>query len=63
MEKKFALEFEEEPVLVFVQHRLGDTFELYQDGEPVRGIREVNISAGYRIATEHEIKYLTGATK
>jgi len=63
MKRKFTLEFDEAPPLVFVQNRVGNDFVLYQDGKEVRGIRSLLIRAGYDDATTHEVEYLTGKTK
>jgi hypothetical protein len=65
MKKKFILEFDEEPALVFVQRKSGDirNAELYQDGEEVKGCRTVRIDAGLDNLTTHEIEYLSGSTK
>jgi hypothetical protein len=60
--KKFTIEFDEQPSLVFVQGKVGNDFEVYQDGEKVKGIRTISIDAGYYDATTHEIEYLTGTT-
>jgi hypothetical protein len=63
MTRKFVLEFDEAPPLVFVQNKVGSDFTLYQDGKNVRGIRSLKIYAGYDEATTHEVEYLTGKTK
>lgn len=63
MKRKFVLEFDEAPPLIFVQNRVGSDCVLYQDGKKVNGIRSLRIYAGYDDATTHEITYLTGATK
>jgi hypothetical protein len=60
--KKYTLEFDETPSLIFVQGEVGNDFKLYQDGEEVRGIRNIRIYAGYDDATTHEVEYLTGKT-
>lgn len=61
--KKFVLEFDEAPALVFVQEKVGSQCGIYQDGKEVKGVRNVRIYAAYDEATTHEIEYLTGATK
>lgn len=63
--QKFILEFDEEPALVFVQHKTGDIreAELYQDGKKVKGWRSVRIKGAIDEFTSHEIEYLTGLTK
>jgi hypothetical protein len=63
VKKKFILELDEEPALVFVQKGLKCGFTLYQDGKEVKGIRNLKIYAGYDSITTHEIEYVTGATK
>jgi hypothetical protein len=63
MRKKIVLEFDETPTLVFVQNRVGNDFDVYQDGKKVNGIRSIVIRAGFDDATTHEIEYLTGCTK
>jgi hypothetical protein len=63
MKKKFILEFDEQPSLIFVQNNPKPSdFDVYQDGEKVKGIRRVNISAGIEEFTTHEIEYATGFT-
>ena len=61
--KKFILEFDEPPALIFIQEKAGPKCEVYQDGERVEGIRSVKIIAAYDEPTTHEIEYLTGMTK
>ena len=65
MKKKFILEFDEEPALVFVEHESGGrrTTQIYQDGKEVRGWRSARISSAIDYPTTHEIEYLTGYTK
>lgn len=63
MNRKFTLEFDECPPLIFVQNKKGNDITVYQDGNKVRGIRSIVIRAGYEDFTTHEIEYLTGATK
>lgn len=50
--------------LVFIQHsdKPGD-FIVYQDGNKVEGISEINIFADRAEYTTHEIEYITGKTK
>lgn len=62
MKKKFILEFDEAPALVFVQKNLQGGIEIYQDGEPVQGMRSIEIRAGVENVTTHRIEYVTGAT-
>lgn len=64
MNKKFSIEFDEVPSLLFVQRsvKLGD-FDVYQDGKIVNGIRYVDIDASYDSPTTHRIEYATGLTK
>jgi hypothetical protein len=66
MKNKFVLEFDEEPALVFVQKKTSAGIrdaELYQDGEAVRGWRELTIRAAIHDITTHEVEYITGQTK
>lgn len=65
MRKKFVLEFDEEPALVFVEPKFGrdSHTQLYQDGELVHGWRKVTIQSSVDDATSHEVEYLTGCTK
>ncbi len=63
MKRKFVLEFDEVPPLVFVQYEVGNKFDVYQDGENVRGLRHIKIYAGFDEVTTHEVEYLTGKTK
>jgi hypothetical protein len=65
MAKKFVLEFDEEPALVFVQHKTGDiqNAEFYQDGKEVKGVVALRIEAEIDHFTTHSIGYMTGATK
>ena len=50
--------------LVFIQHsdKPGD-FIVYQDGNKVEGISEINIFADRSGYTTHEVEYITGKTK
>lgn len=61
--KKFILEFDEPPALVFVQRNEKAVCELYQDGEKVNGIRSLRIYTAFDEPTTHEVEYLTGMTK
>ena len=61
--RKFILEFDEPPALVFVQHSVGDNCEIYQDGQKLKGVRTITIRAEAGEATTHEIEFVTGATK
>lgn len=66
MKKKFILEFDEEPALVFIQHKSGSITgdaQLFQDGREVKGWRSVVIRCGSDEITTHEVEYVTGATK
>lgn len=62
-DKKFVLEFDEPPALVFVQHEVGCRFEVYQDGKRLHGVRSIKIRAGIDEITTHEIELVTGKTK
>ena len=61
--KKFVIEFDEPPALIFIQEKAGPKCEVYQDGKKVNGIRSVKIYADYDEPTTHEIEYLTGCTE
>lgn len=64
MKKKFTLEFDKEPSLVFVHYgNKPNDFDVYQDGKLVKGIRNIDINADYESYTTHRIEYLTGFTK
>lgn len=64
MRKKFVLEFDKEPALVFIQHDgKSSNFDVYQDGKLVEGIRSIDIDADFEFYTTHRIEYLTGHTK
>ena len=63
MKRKFVLEFDEAPALVFVQKNFQGGIEIYQDGERVQGIRSIVIRAGVDEVTTHTIEYATGATR
>ncbi|MCV9371108.1 hypothetical protein OIO07_23140 [Bacillus paralicheniformis] len=49
--------------LVFVQRKMGDGFEVYQDGKRLRGIQRISIEAAVGEFTTHEIEYISGATE
>jgi hypothetical protein len=67
LKRKFTLEFDEAPALVFVQHRVGTIMNgnaaLYVDGRKVEGVRELSITASVGDVTSHEIEFITGMTK
>jgi hypothetical protein len=66
IKKKFVLEFDEEPALVFVQRKFGTAVgdaEFYQDGKKVNGWRTLSIDAGIDDLTTHQVEFITGATK
>lgn len=67
MKRKFTLEFDEVPALVFVQRRagtvLGGNADIYVDGIIPDGVRRITIHAGIDDITTHEIEYLTGRTE
>lgn len=63
MKKKYVLELDEKPALVFIQEQAGKHFKVYQDGEEVKGARTIRIHASFDEHTTHEIEYLTGRTK
>ncbi|GMK47625.1 hypothetical protein PghCCS26_47550 [Paenibacillus glycanilyticus] len=62
MNRKFTLEFDKPPALLFVQERVGNQFTLYENGRKVTGIRTLDINASYDDITTHKIEYITGGT-
>ncbi|TYS25171.1 hypothetical protein FZC71_01085 [Bacillus subtilis] len=49
--------------LVFVQRKIGDVFDVYQDGKRLRGIKRIRIDAAMEEFTTHEIEYISGSTE
>lgn len=49
--------------LVFVQRKIGDVFDVYQDGKRLRGIKRIRIDAAMEDFTTHEIEFVSGATE
>lgn len=47
--------------LVFVQRKIGDAFDVYQDGKKLRGVRHIRIDAAVGEFTTHDIECFTGA--
>ncbi|WP_396583087.1 hypothetical protein ACFVP7_06710 [Bacillus sp. SG20033] len=47
--------------LVFVQRKIGDAFDVYQDGKKLRGVRRIRIDAAVGEFTTHDIECFTGA--
>ncbi|MEX5835864.1 hypothetical protein D070_13350 [Bacillus velezensis] len=52
-----------EAPLVFVQRKIGDAFDVYQDGKKLRGIRHIRIDAAEGEFTTHDIEFVSGATE
>ncbi|NME91572.1 hypothetical protein HF839_05250 [Bacillus velezensis] len=52
-----------EAPLVFVQRKIGDAFDVYQDGKRLRGVRHIRIDAATGEFTTHEIEFVSGATE
>ncbi len=52
-----------EHTLVFAQKGIGGDWVLYQDGEEVFGLKEIDIYAYCDAPTEHRLTFATGATK
>ncbi|MGE9877941.1 hypothetical protein [Bacillus velezensis] len=52
-----------EAPLVFVQRKIGDAFDIYQDGKRLRGVRHIRIDAAAGEFTTHEIEFVSGATE
>lgn len=49
--------------LVFIQRKIGDAFDVYQDGKKLRGIRHIRIDAAKGEFTTHDIEFVSGATE
>ncbi len=49
--------------LVFIQRKIGDAFDVYQDGKKLRGIRHIRIDAAEGEFTTHDIEFVSGATE
>ncbi|MEK4631437.1 MULTISPECIES: hypothetical protein [Bacillus] len=49
--------------LVFVQRKIGDAFDMYQDGKRLRGIKRIRIDAAMGEVTTHDIEFVSGATE
>lgn len=49
--------------LVFVQRKIGDVFDVYQDGKRLRGIKRIHIDAAMGEVTTHDIEFVSGATE
>ncbi|WP_434786875.1 hypothetical protein [Bacillus velezensis] len=49
--------------LVFIQRKIGDAFDVYQDGKKLRGIRHIRIVAAEGEFTTHDIEFVSGATE
>ncbi|MGY0700869.1 hypothetical protein ACW6VA_05995 [Bacillus subtilis] len=49
--------------LVFVQRKIGDVFDVYQDGKRLRGIKRIRIDAAMGEVTTHDIEFVSGATE
>ncbi|MEI2356094.1 hypothetical protein [Mesobacillus zeae] len=59
MEKKFVLEFDEAPALVFVSHDGRRNEEMYVRGEKEFAWRSVTIRSSLDEFTTHEVEYLS----
>lgn len=62
MKRKFILEFDEAPALVFVQKDSKGIIEIYQDGQLLKGVRSIIIEASAGEVTTHAVEYITGRT-
>jgi hypothetical protein len=60
--RKFVIELDETPALVFIQEYGKLHPILYQNGTEVKGIRSIEIKAGVDEPTTHKIEYWTGKT-
>ncbi|WP_268431072.1 hypothetical protein [Bacillus sp. Tg11] len=49
--------------LVFIQRKIGDAFDVYQDGKKLRGVRHIRIDAALGEFTTHDIEFVSGATE
>nr|MDH3082602.1 hypothetical protein [Bacillus subtilis] len=49
--------------LVFFQRKIGDVFDVYQDGKRLRGIKRIRIDAAMGEVTTHDIEFVSGATE
>ncbi|WP_342493951.1 hypothetical protein [Bacillus sp. FSL R5-0447] len=49
--------------LVFIQRKIGDAFDVYQDGKKLRGVRHIRIDAAAGEFTTHDIEFVSGATE
>ncbi|QGJ65963.1 hypothetical protein BvL003_14670 [Bacillus velezensis] len=49
--------------LVFIQRKIGDAFDVYQDGKKLRGVRHIRIDAADGEFTTHDIEFVSGATE
>ncbi|WP_230113433.1 hypothetical protein [Bacillus velezensis] len=49
--------------LVFIERKIGDAFDVYQDGKKLRGIRHIRIDAAEGEFTTHDIEFVSGATE
>ncbi|WP_428841042.1 hypothetical protein [Bacillus velezensis] len=49
--------------LVFIQRKIGDAFDIYQDGKKLRGVRHIRIDAAAGEFTTHDIEFVSGATE
>lgn len=56
MKKKYALEFEHKPVLVFIHEKEGEPFKVFKDGEEVLGVRSVRIISDFDDRTTYVIE-------
>lgn len=60
MKKKFVLEFDEAPALLFISHAGGKQEELYIHGEKLRAWRGVTIKSSLNELTSYELdSYIT----
>lgn len=59
LKKKFVLEFDEAPALIFVSHDGVYDEEIYKNGEKVRHWTGATIYSSLNDVTKHEITYLT----
>lgn len=63
IKKKFIIELDEAPALMFIQEKGNRPPKIYQDGKEVKGVRAIRIDAGVESLTTHMIEYATGHTE
>ncbi|AKD28985.1 hypothetical protein AW02_008330 [Bacillus velezensis NJN-6] len=49
--------------LVFIQRKIGDAFDVYQDGKKLRGVRHIRIDAASGEFTTLDVEFVSGTTE